>query len=206
MTKGRRKGRAEEPLSAEAAKAVLEPMKMRDRREAVWNDVDSGARRFAMLRTIELARLLGVPDPEHPVGWDCCTAVEIGTLKHCYDEGDFCMASELASELEDYVEPERLVRIQAACKRYDEGKLRNYYFLHRDEREYLAERFANRRLQRMLDNGIGCVATYCVRAGRRKLWFRGDLEEDGRCLSLRGPYDGVCGPYGPASDPRYVCG
>jgi hypothetical protein len=37
------------------------------------------------------------------------------------------------------------------------------------------------------------VATYSVSNDHTELWFEGDIEDDGSCIDLRGPYDGADG-------------
>jgi hypothetical protein len=225
MATKKRKVPTGEQLPAEEAKAILSQLTLKERIRAVWSDVDSGARRFAALGTFDLAELLDVPQPKRPVGWSFYTCVKIRTLLEYREYGMFDSASELVDELEsgyylwkdnvdglsipagpisDSYEEKRLAKLRQAARQYDEGKRRHLGFLFHEERDYLIERMATRELGNLVENGIGTVASYCVKAGRLELWFQGPIEDDGSCLSLAGPYEGVTGS-SPAPEENYRC-
>ena len=99
---------------------------------------------------------------------------------------------------------ERLERIRVECEAFDAGERSDFSFLSKSEQSQLAEILAREELQSMLENGVGCVASYCVTAGRVTLWFRAEIEDDGSCLFLEGPYERSRGPLATESDERFV--
>ncbi|MCA8976288.1 MAG: hypothetical protein KDC98_16335 [Planctomycetes bacterium] len=201
----KREGPAEQALPAEEAVSILEGMTVAERVQAVRRDVDAGTRRFAQVNVFDLAHLLDVPQPERPAGWDFCTCAEILSLEQCHEEGRITDGEDLAAKLEEFVDEDRLEEIRTECASFDTGKRRDFSFLLPREREDLAEALAHEELQRLLENGIGRIATYCVSAGDVELWFHAEIEDDGVCLRLEGPYDGVDGPLAAENDEGFVC-
>ena len=62
------------------------------------------------------------------------------------------------------------------------------------ERRGLTLHFAHEALESQQQNGLGCDAWYRLEAGAVELWFRGEIEDDGGCHVLHGPYQGVEAP------------
>ncbi len=200
--KSKSKAKRSRALSSEHAVSILEQMAVPDRVQAVWEDVESGQRRFANVDTFALANLLDVPQPESPTGdWCFERAAEIRSLQEYHEEGRL---DDLAYRLEGIVPASRLEAIRADCAACDAGERADFDFLKPDERRKLAEQVAREELEAMTMNGMGCMASYCVRASGVELWFHADIEDDGSCISLQGPYDGVEGPSASEDDDGYV--
>jgi len=100
---------------------------------------------------------------------------------------------EFADMLTSGTPAERAQTVAEKCKAYAAGEIDSLDFLETKERECVSEQLEERELQRLMDNGIGGVATYCVRDGDHELWFEGEIEDDGSCIELKGPYDGIDG-------------
>jgi hypothetical protein len=180
-------------MKADKAKEFLRNLSVEERIAAVAKDVASGNRRFASIEAHDLAELLDVPQPDQPDdSWSRAIYAERQTLEEYVDLNDGILA-EIPDMLGGGSSAERIAAISANCKAYAEGSIRSFDFLHPEERKYLREQFEEKALERLRDNGIGCVATYCVEQGDHELWFEGDIEDDGSCIDLKGPYDGVDG-------------
>ena len=195
-------------MTPEQSLSILEPMTVFERTRAIWQDIDSGEMNFARLNPFDLAHLLDVPGAAHPTNldsWHFVTAAEVRSLEVCLEEGEFAGAEDLAYLLRDAVDAQRLEEVERECDAYDNGARSDLGFLNPDERESLEMLFAQQTLNGLLENGIGCTASYCVRSGNHELWFHATIEDDGSCHELRTPYDGIAGPVPEESDPNYVC-
>lgn len=180
-------------MDADKAKEFLGSLSVEERIAAVAEDVASGKKRFASIQAHDLAELLGVPQPEQPDdSWSRAIYAERQTLEEYIDLNDGIL-DEIPDMLDGCASAERIAAISAKCDAYAEGSIRSLDFLQPEERKYLVEQLEEKALERLRDNGIGCVATYCVEHGDHELWFEGDIEDDGSCIALRGPYDGVDG-------------
>ena len=180
-------------MNADKAKEFLNKLSVEERIAAVAQDVTSGKKRFASIEAHDLAELLGVPQPEQPDdSWSCTIFAERQTLEEYVDLDDSIL-SEIPDMLEGSASKARVKTISAKCDAYAEGSIDSFDFLKPKERKCLLEQLEERELESLRDNGIGCVATYCVEHGDHELWFEGDIEDDGSCIDLRGPYDGVDG-------------
>ena len=187
--------------------STLMNMGLEARVRAVRNDLDSGARHFADIDVFRLAELLEVPQPETPENsWSFCTAVYISSVEECFKDCAIEDVDEMCEWLnESFVDEDRLAEVRVAADAAMNSKEPTFDFLDASEREALQERAAERQLASLVQNGIGCSATYHVHVGGISLWFQGEIEDDGTCLRLEGPYDGIDGPDTRDSDDDYVC-
>ena len=152
-----------------------------------------GKKCFASIETHDLADLLDVPQPDQPDdSWSRTIYAERKTLE-AYVDLDNGIISEIPNMLDGVSSAERIAAISARCDAYAEGSLHSFDFLRPEEHKRLLEQLDEKVLERLRDNGIGCVAIYYVEHGSNELWFEGDIEDDGSCIDLRGPYNGVDG-------------
>ncbi len=180
-------------MDADKAKEFLGGLSVEERIAAVAEDVASGKMYFASIEAHDLAELLGVPQPEQPDdSWSRTIFAERRTLEE-YVDLDEGILGEIPDMVDGFASDERLAAISAKCNAHAEGSIHSFDFLQPEERKRLLEQLEEKALERLRDNGIGCVATYCVEHGDHELWFEGDIEDDGSCIDLRGPYDGVDG-------------
>ena len=180
-------------MDADKAKECLNKLSVAERIAAVAEDVVSGKKCFASIETHDLADLLDVPQPDQPDdSWSRTIYAERKTLE-AYVDLDNGIISEIPNMLDGVSSAERIAAISARCDAYAEGSLHSFDFLRPEEHKRLLEKLDEKALERLRDNGIGCVAIYCVEHGSNELWFEGDIEDDGSCIDLRGPYDGVDG-------------
>jgi len=178
---------------AEKAKAFLENLPLEERIRAVAADVDSKTNELAVLDAFTLAELLEVPDPDQPGdSWGRAVYAKKRSLEEYVDLNDGIL-EEFADMLPGSASDERAQTVAEKCKAYAAGEIKSLDFLTVEERDYLLAHFAQRDLRRMMDNGIGGVATYCVSDDDHELWFEGEIEDDGSCIELKGPYDGIDG-------------
>ena len=180
-------------MDADKAKELLNKLTVAERIAVVAEDVASGQKRFASIATHDLAELLGIPQPEQPDdSWSRTIFAERRTLEE-YVDLDNGILGEFPDMVNGFASDERIAAISAKCNAYAEGSIHSFDFLQPEERKRLLEQLEEKALERLRDNGIGCVGTYCVEHGEHELWFEGDIEDDGSCIDLRGPYDGVDG-------------
>lgn len=190
--------------SPEQALALLKQMTVAQRILAISADVASEDMKFAGIDTFVLAELVGVPSPEQPVDWEFVTSVRIQTLKSYHKAGRICDGDELLAKLAGILDSVRLEEVRADCEAVDSARNPDFSFLSKLEQRELAKVLAHEELQRMIENGGGCVACYGVSEGSVELWFHGEIEDDGSCVFLMGPYDGVEGPLPSQSDGKFV--
>lgn len=180
-------------MIAEKAIVFLEKLPFEERIRAVAEDVDSKKNEFAVLDAFTLAKLLEVPQPYQPDDtWSRATYAEKRTLEE-YIDLDSSIVEEFADMLPGGTPPKRVQTVCEKSEAYAAGEIKSLNFLKAEERKCLLKQLEEKQLQRLMDNGIGCVATFCVRNDHYELWFEGDIEDDGSCIDLRGPYDGVDG-------------
>ena len=180
-------------MRADEAKEFLSNLSVAERIAAVAEDVESDEQRFASIAAHDLAELLGVPQPEQPDdSWSRTTYAERQTLEE-YVDLDNSIVEEFPDRLPSKTTPERVQSVRALCEDFVAGKRESLDFLTAKERACILEQLDEKRLQSQVDNGIGCVATYSVSNDHTELWFEGDIEDDGSCIDLRGPYDGADG-------------
>ena len=66
----------------------------------------------------------------------------------------------------------------------------DFHFLTTDERALLEEAIAFKELEANQDNGMCCIAYYSVQTPSGDvLSFEATIEDDGRCIELKTPYD-----------------
>lgn len=180
-------------MDADKAKELLNKLTVAERIAVVAEDVASGQKRFASIETHDLAELLGVPQPEQPDdSWSRTIFAERRTLEEYVDLDDG-IVGEFPDMVNGFASDERIAAISAKCNAYAEGSIHSFDFLQPEERKRLLKQLEEKALERLRDNGIGCVGTYCVEHGEHELWFEGDIEDDGSCIDLKGPYDGIDG-------------
>ena len=191
------------PLPPEEAVEQLEALTLEERIKAVEADVDSPEEKFSAIDPFELARLLEVPQPEHPDNsWSFIIAVMKEDLEeHAMSKGP---VSDYAEYLADDVSTERYEELSQKFGEYEGGEISDFSFLTAKERELLEKALNAENLASARDNGIGCKATYCVNSGDHELWFEAEIEDDGSCVTLSTPYDGANGEPFDTSDPWYV--
>jgi hypothetical protein len=180
-------------MDADKAKEFLNKLSLAERIVAVAEDVVSGKKCFASIETHDLADLLDVPQPDQPDdSWSRTIYAERKTLEEYVDLDD-AIVTEIPDILNGFSSDERIAAVSAKCDAYAEGSIHSFDFLRPEEHKRLLEQLDEKVLERLRDNGIGCVAIYCVEHGDHELWFEGDIEDDGSCIDLRSPYDGVDG-------------
>jgi hypothetical protein len=180
-------------MTAEKAKAFLESLALQERIRAVAEDVDSKKNEFAALDVFTLAELLEVPDPDQPGdSWSRSVYAEKRSLEE-YVDLNAGILEEFSEMLPGGTSARRAQTVTEKCKAYAAGEIDSLDFLKPKERESILEQLEERDLQSLMDNGIGGVATYCVSDDENELWFEGEIEDDGSCIDLKGPYDGIDG-------------
>ena len=180
-------------MDADKAKEFLNKISLEERIAAVAEDLASGKKRFASIEPHDLAELLGVPQPEQPDNsWSLTIYAERQTLEE-YVDLDSGILGEIPEMLDGYASEKRSKTISTKCEAYADGSIDSFDFLKPRERALVLKKLEDRELEGLRDNGIGCVATYCLAHGSHELWFEGDIEGDGSCIDLRSPYDGVDG-------------
>ena len=173
---------------------LLRRLPLEERPRAVREDLDSGARRFADIDPFRLAMLLDVPVPPNYADWSYETSITVDTLEEYLqcsmpDHEDL----ELILATLDVTQErfEELSRMSQAALALDPP---DFSFLTAAERRGRTLHFANEALESQQQNGLGCDAWYRLEAGAVELWFRGEIEDDGGCHVLHGPYEGVEAP------------
>jgi hypothetical protein len=180
-------------MKADKAKEFLSNLSVEERIAAVAQDVTSGKKCFASIEAHDLAELLGVPQPDQPDdSWSRTIYAERQTLEEYIDLNDGII-DEIPDILDGCASEKRIAAVAAKCQAYADGSIDSFDFLKPKERALILKELEERELESLRDNGIGCVATYSVEHGDHELWFEGDIEDDGSCIDLKGPYDGVDG-------------
>ncbi len=163
-------------------------MPLEKRIAAVAKDVKTKADRFAGIPAHDLAEALEVPQPEQPSNdWFFWAYAHKGTLeeyahsRHPVSEFVYC--------LEGKVPEERFRVLREKFEGLDRLARPKFGFLTTAERKIIERTLDHEELERNMSNGISTVARYCVKQGRIKLRFEGDIEDDGDCITLRTPYD-----------------
>jgi hypothetical protein len=180
-------------MTAEKAKAFLENLPLEERIRVVGEDVETKKNKFAVLDAFTLAELLEVPEPDHPGdSWSREVYAEKRSLED-YVDLDSSVVEEFADMLPCGTSAKRVQAVAEKCAAYAAGKIDSLDFLKPKEQQSILEQLEERELQSRMDNGIGGVATYCVSDVDHELWFEGEIEDDGSCIDLKGPYDGIDG-------------
>jgi hypothetical protein len=180
-------------MKADKAKGFLSNLSVEERIAAVAKDVASGKKRFASIEAHDLAKLLGVPQPDQPDdSWSRTIYAERQTIEEYIDLDDGIL-DEIPYMLDGCASEKRIAAVAAKCKACADGSIDSFDFLKPKERALILKELEERELESRRDNGIGCVATYCVAHDDHELWFEGEIEDDGSCIYLKGPYDGVDG-------------
>lgn len=172
----------------------LRRLPIEERPRAIREDLDSGARRFAEIDPFGLAELLDVPFPPNYADWAYETSVTVDTLEGYLqwlmpDDKDLEPILATLDVTEERLE--ELSRLSQAARALDPP---DFSFLTEAERRALTLHFAHEALESQQQNGLGCDAWYRLEAGGVELWFRGEIEDDGECHFLHGPYQGVEAP------------
>lgn len=180
-------------MTADHAEEFLESLSLSERIRAVAKDVDSKKNEFAVLDAFNLAKLLEVPDPDQPGdSWSRAVYAEKRSLEEYVDLNDGIL-EEFAEMLPGGTSAKRAQTVTEKCEAFAAGEIGSLDFLKPREQQAILEQLEERELQSLMDNGIGGVATYCVSDDENELWFEGEIEDDGSCINLKGPYDGING-------------
>jgi hypothetical protein len=166
-------------------------MPIAQRFEAIINDLIARDDKFREIEEHDLAEALGVIDSRSPGSantW-CFTAYGV---KRNIEEYAECNApqSELIYLIEDKVSAERFQALVKLSSGLDQIKSPDFHFLNPGERKHLEEAIGSEELENNQANGMCCVANYTVETpSGYSLSFEGDVEDDGKCITLRTPYD-----------------
>ena len=168
-------------------------MRLEENARTVSKDLDSGARKFDEFDVFRIAELLGVAQTHRPENsWSFCTAVYINSVEECIIDCMIEDIDEMCEWLEEHpIVEDRLAEIRFQGESAMKHKKPKSEFLDNFESESLETKAAERQLERLVGNGIGCDATYNVELDGIDLWFRGAIEDDGACINLKGPHDGI---------------
>lgn len=162
-------------------------MPLDQRIAAVAKDVRSKRDRYASIDSFDLASALGVEQPEQPAEWIFTHYAKKQTLEQ-YAHGR-SPVSEFLNYLRDHVSEERFEELTPKFDRLDSLRRPRFGFLTKGERLIIEEALDAEELEANMSNGICCVASCSVGEGGNVLFFEGDIEDDGTCITLRTPYD-----------------
>lgn len=169
---------------------LLEELRALDadaRRSHVADALERDAHALRGLAPLALARLLGVPDPEHPgAGWSISKPPPMERLED-HDFGGRVHGT-LWPLVRDDWPSDRRARLERAFRRCDdEGRL-ELGALNADERAELTRRLIETRAAELRRAGLGAIAAYAIRLpDGRALCFDCGLDENGDALDLSGP-------------------
>jgi hypothetical protein len=161
---------------------------MPERIAAVGLDVRNRQDRYRIIAPHALAEALGVPESRRPGGngWGITAYAEIRSLEEQASEKD--PPSELVYAPEGKVSAVRFKELEKEFAKMDEDADITFDFLRKKERRLLEEGLARKDLENRIMNGISSVARYWVLTEDDRLWFEGEVEDDGACFNLRTPY------------------
>ena len=156
---------------------------------AVSKDLRCRRDRYGEIEAHALAAAVGATGSQHPgqSGWSITAYAEVRSLEEQADEK--LPPSEFVYKLQDLVTAERFAVLKAEFAKLDQQIAPKFKFLAAGERKTLEEALAREDLEGNISNGISSVARYRVDSRSSALWFEGDVEDDGECITLRTPYD-----------------
>jgi len=171
------------------ALAKLLTLDLNGRREAVAKDVRSRSPLYRCIPAHDLAEALGIQEADRPgAGWSFTRYAPLLTVEEFARHHS--TASEVVYMLEGLVKPERFEKLQLLCARAGSVEQPSFSFLTRGERKYIEKAVAEQQLEANESNGMNCLGHCSVTSpGGIKLEFEGIIEDDGRCVTLRTPYD-----------------
>jgi hypothetical protein len=178
-----------EALTPEQALAVLLALDMNGRRTAVVKDVRSRSPRYRCIPAHDLADALGIPESRRPGSeWSFTRYARLMTVEEYAQSNS--PASEVIYMIEDSLDPERLEELMRLSEPLDDDEKPRFSFLTRSERSSIEDAIAQRQLEANESNGMCCLGHCSVKSpSGAELQFEGDIEDDGRCITLRTPYD-----------------
>lgn len=158
------------------------------RLEAIADDVSSGRDRYRAIAPHVLASLLGVNSSKRPDGdWTFIAYAERRRIE------DYVVEIEeletFADYLEDKIPAQRCQELRQLFARQVEASTLDLSFLTPDERVAIESTLNDRELKKNLENGRCTIAQFKIKTPKLELWFEGEIEDDGACLTLKTPYD-----------------
>lgn len=157
---------------------------------AVAEDVRSRKDVFRRIPPHELAEALELPDSRQPStgdGWSFTRYAEKKSLEEWADGHD--EVAKLVHRLKGQVSPKRFQNLEKAFAGLPDYTRSSFDFLTSKEREFLEDGIAEEELEGNMMNGMSCLAHCTVKSGKTELEFEAVVEDDGRCITLRTPYD-----------------
>jgi hypothetical protein len=157
---------------------------------AVAKDVRTRKDRYRSISAHDLAEALEVPQPDSPSTynkWGFTRFAKKQTLEE-YAKEDRTV-SEFVCHLKGRVSDARFKELEQQFRKLGDVAKPKFGVLTKRERRQLESCLAEEELDVLGQNGLNCLAEYEVRAGRNKLRFQGEIEDDGTCWCLRTPYD-----------------
>lgn len=193
-TKRARQARSKRPTDPLTTLAALLALPLSQRITAIAKDVRSRADRFRVINAFDLARALGVSQPEMPDNeWSFTTYAERQTIEEYIDRGGEEWA--VLQWLEGAVDEQRFRSLEKMFAKLEGAANSSFDFLSAIERKHVEDAISEEQLESNQSNGMCCIASHCVRLGKVQLWFEAVVEDDGSCIDLKTPYDdrdGLC--------------
>lgn len=166
-------------------------MELKDRLDAVVQDLHTNEKRFSSIDAHDLARALGIDDCDHPgslQNWSFICYARIVSVEEY--AGNFSPVSEIVHLIEDQVEPNRFSELLTFSAPLDGTDDPKFDFLTSDERRMLELAIAEDNLEGHCLNGMNCLAHYSINVDHEnRLEFEAVVEDDGTSFILRSPYD-----------------
>jgi hypothetical protein len=170
-------------------------MPLRQRVAAVASDVKSRADKFAGIDAFDLAKALGVPQPEQPSSSDWTFTLYADSLS-LEDYFENSGETEVLDMLTDWVDVLRAAELRERFAELDEDAAEpSFDFLTAKERAYVETRIAELAVTPEEDQGLLRIANYIVKDGHIELNFEAEINDAGVTVVLRTPYDhrdGLC--------------
>ena len=164
-------------------------MSLMQRIAAVAHDIDSGADEFASIDPHDLARALGVEQPENPaIGWTFASYAEKKSAEE--QAGNRGSVEGFVDHLKGNVTEARFRELESKFEALEASGEWEFSFLKDKEREIIEQALAEDDLEGNQSNGMNCIASYTVHGAEGvELNFEGLVEDGGGCFELKTPYD-----------------
>tara|TARA_B100000676_G_scaffold311131_1_gene379928 strand:- start:3269 stop:3856 length:588 start_codon:yes stop_codon:yes gene_type:complete len=159
--------------------------------DAVAADVESRADEYPNIPEFELAELLGISDVRTPGGWPTWERVTY-CIKCSLEEWAEILGAPscLVDFIPESIDPARRELLEAELEGLDEGDGPVFGFLDPVERAAIETAVLEDEMRNIQDNGMNCLAhTHVKSKSGATLSFEADIEDDGKCETLRTPYD-----------------
>ena len=175
----------------------LMAMKLKDRLEAVAEDLQSKTQRYSSIDAQSLASALGISDCERPGSGEDWSFIRYAQILSVEEYAQMCSpASEVVYLIEDQVEPDRFDELLTLSEPLDETDDPKFDFLTEEERKILELAIAEKDLESYSSNGMNCLAHISVQTNSLvNLEFEAVIEDDGSSFILRTPYDKQAGKF-----------